>query len=85
MLNNYGNTTTTDAAGQRKSPVERQGTDSSSATDMGSPSASESSATATACDSEADRSEEELPPGWEKHEGFFIFHFFNTIEDFNLK
>lgn len=69
VLNNYD-------AGQRKSAVERQGTDSSGA-DMGSPSASESSATATACDSEAERSEEELPPGWEKHEGnrsIYIFY-----------
>ena len=66
VLNNYDSSV--DAAGQRKSVVERQGTDSSSA-DMGSPSASESSATATACDSEPERSEEELPPGWEKHEG----------------
>ncbi|EFX77134.1 hypothetical protein DAPPUDRAFT_198588 [Daphnia pulex] len=65
VLNNYG--TSIDAE-QRKSAVERQGTDSSSV-DTGSPSASESScATATACDSEPDRSEEQLPPGWEKHE-----------------
>jgi hypothetical protein len=66
VLNNYG--TSIDGE-QRKSAVERQGTDSSSV-DTGSPSASESScATATACDSEPDRSEEQLPPGWEKHEG----------------
>nr|CAH0105759.1 unnamed protein product [Daphnia galeata] len=65
VLNNYG--TSIDGE-QRKSAVERQGTDSSSV-DTGSPSASESScATATACDSEPDRSEEQLPPGWEKHE-----------------
>ena len=69
VLNNYDSSA--DATGQRKSAVERQVTDSSSA-DMGSPSASESSATATACDSEPDRSEEELPPGWEKHEGTTI-------------
>ena len=67
VLNNYG--TSIDGE-QRKSAVERQGTDSSSSVDTGSPSASESScATATACDSEPDRSEEQLPPGWEKHEG----------------
>ncbi len=66
VLNNYG--TSIDAE-ERKSAVERQGTDTSSV-DTGSPSASESScATATACDSDPDRSEEQLPPGWEKHEG----------------
>ena len=57
--------------GQRNSaPVERQTTDDSSGTEMGSPSTSESSATA-AVDSEPERSanDEELPPGWEKHEG----------------
>ena len=73
VLNKYG--TSMDGE-QRKSAVERQGTDSSSI-DTGSPSASESScATAAACDSERDsehdRSEEQLPPGWEKHEGKFV-------------
>ena len=64
--------------GQRNSaPVERQTTDDSSGTEMGSPSTSESSATAAACDSEPERSgnEEDLPPGWEKHEGTFSFSF----------
>lgn len=57
--------------GQRNSTsVERQATDDSSGTEMGSPSTSESSATAAACDSEPERiaNEEDLPPGWEKHE-----------------
>jgi hypothetical protein len=77
VLNNYG--TSIDAE-QRKSAVERQGTDSSSV-DTGSPSASESScATATACDSEPDRSEEQLPPGWEKHEGTYNTLQINLIE-----
>jgi amyloid beta (A4) precursor protein-binding family B protein 2 (Fe65-like) len=45
---------------------------------MGSPSTSESSATAAACDSEPERSlnEEDLPPGWEKHEGILSYYCF---------
>lgn len=66
VLDNYG--TSVDIE-QRKSAMERQGTDSSSV-DTGSPSASESSCpTATGCDSEPERNEDQLPPGWEKHEG----------------
>ena len=64
--------------GKRNSAaVERQGTESSSSSssgaEMGSPSASESSVTApNAVDSDLERAqtdEEDLPPGWEKHEG----------------
>ncbi|KAI9564237.1 hypothetical protein GHT06_007975 [Daphnia sinensis] len=65
VLDNYG--TSVDIE-QRKSTMERQCTDSSSV-DTGSPSASESSCpTATGCDSEPERNEDQLPPGWEKHE-----------------
>lgn len=69
VLNNFD--------GQRNGSEEGQETESSSSSssssaEMGSPSASESSTTgANACDSEADRTqnEEDLPPGWERHEG----------------
>lgn len=67
MVNSFGQSSTDS---ERGGSIERPGTDSSSG-EMGSPSASESSATAAPCDSETDRpqTDEDLPPGWEKHEG----------------
>ena len=77
-MNSYGQSSTDS---ERGGSMERAGTDSSSA-EMGSPSVSESSATAAPCDSETDRTQtdEDLPPGWEKHEGPLGKHFAITFE-----